>query len=181
MKKEVKIFFVLLAFLSLVVVTVLRNSNFKDTQNTVKGFEKHEHVIGYINPDESRLNNGFHVCNESQIYQYYNPEKATYSQGKNGIRRFILDNYVNEDYSNSGYLTFRFVINCKGEAGRYIIHENNLDLIPKEFNPKLTEHLFNLTIQLKEWNPNFIRGEYRDSYMFLTYKIENGEITEILP
>jgi len=140
-----------------------------------------EHSAQYIDPEKALLNDGFEVCNEQFICQYYNPERATYSDGKNGLRKFVLSNYKNDNYTDSGYLNIRFVINCKGEAGRYIIHENNLDLEPQVFNQDLVTQLFKITTQLKEWNPNFVHDEYRDSYMYISYRIENGEITEIIP
>ena len=136
--------------------------------------------VAYINTKKALLSNGFETCNK-MIVDYYNPERATYSEGKNGLRKFILSNYENKSYTDSGYLNIRFVINCKGEAGRYIIHENNLDLEPSTLNKDLVDQLFNLTTQLKKWNPNVIRGEKKDSYMYISYKIENGEITEIIP
>ncbi|MEM7486264.1 MAG: hypothetical protein AAF348_13745 [Bacteroidota bacterium] len=143
--------------------------------------QKYSHNVEYINPDEARLNDGFKLCNERRIAQYYNPEKATYSKGKNRLRAFIMKNYVNKGYQDSGYLNIRFVINCHGKAGRYIMHENDLDLNPKKLDQDMVEQLFQLTTQLKEWNPNFIREEFYDSYMYLSYRIENGEIIEILP
>lgn len=142
---------------------------------------KYLHDIGYIDSTKALLNEGFKICNKERIYQYYNPRAASYSKGKNGLKKFILENYENKGYQDSGYLTIRFVINCEGQAGRYVIHENDLDLIPKKFDPKLVEHLFDLTVQLKKWNPNIIHGKPSDSYMFLTYRIRNGEILEILP
>lgn len=135
----------------------------------------------YINPETALLSDGFEVCDENFILQYYNPERATYSKGKNGLRNFILSNYKNNNYTDSGYLNIRFVINCKGEAGRYVIHENNLDLEPITFTEGLKNQLFELTTQLKEWNPNFVRDAYRDTYMYISYRIEHGNITEILP
>lgn len=135
----------------------------------------------YINPDEAKFSEGFKTCDEKYIIQYYNPERATYSEGKNGLRKFIMSNYENRNYIDSGYLNIRFVINCKGEAGRYIIHENDLNLKPKKFNKDLVHQLFELTTQLKKWNPNFTHDEFRDSYMYLSYRIENGNITEIIP
>jgi len=143
--------------------------------------KKYPHTVEYINPDKAFLNTGFKVCNEKFIVQYYNPERARYSKGKNGLRQFILSNYKNKNYSDSGYLNFRFIINCNGEAGRYIIHENDLNLNPKKFNKDLVGQLFNLTTKLKKWNPNFTQNEFRDSYMYISYRIENGEIIEILP
>jgi len=135
----------------------------------------------YINPETALLSDGFKVCNEDYILQYYNPERATYSKGKNGLRNFILSNYKNNNYPDSGYLNIRFVINCNGEAGRYVIHENDLNLEPTTFTTALKNQLFQLTTQLKEWNPNFVRGAVHDSYMYISYRIEHGNITEILP
>ena len=142
---------------------------------------KYTHSAEYINPETALLNEGFEVCDEDFIIQYYNPQSATYSKGKNGLRNFILSYYKNNNFTDSGYLNIRFVINCKGQAGRYVIHENNLDLEPTSFNKDLVNQLFDLTTQLKEWNPNFTHDAFRDSYMYISYRIENGEITEILP
>ncbi len=135
----------------------------------------------YIDPANSQLCEGFEICDKNYILQYYNPERATYSQGKNGLRNFILSNYKNKNYTDSGYLNIRFIINCKGEAGCYVIHENDLNLVPKTFTKDLKDQLFTLTTQLKKWNSNFTRGLDRDSYMYISYRIENGNITEILP
>ncbi len=142
---------------------------------------KYTHNVEYINPETALLNDDFEVCNENYIIQYYNPQRATYSKGKNGLRTFIMSNYKNNNYNDSGYLNIRFVINCKGEAGRYVIHENNLDLEPHDFNEDLVNQLFNLTTELKTWNPNFTHDDFRDSHMYISYRIENGEITEIIP
>lgn len=142
--------------------------------------------IGYINPENSLLSEGFETCGD-YIYDYYNPESATYATGKNGLRKFILSNYINKDYQDSGYLNIRFVINCKGETGRYVVHENNLNLEPKTLDEDLKWQLFNLTVQLKKWNPNQLKFRDSvnftavDSYMYISYRIENGEITEIIP
>lgn len=136
--------------------------------------------VAYIDRDKALLSEGFETCGP-MIFDYYNPERATYSKGKNGLRKFILSNYKNKSYDDSGYLNIRFIINCKGEPGCYTIHENDLDLISKKFDEDLVEQVFNLTTQLKKWNPNVIYGKERDSYMYISYRIENGNITEIIP
>ena len=142
---------------------------------------KYQHIVGYIEPETALFGRDFEVCDENRIAQYYNPERASYSEGKNGLRKYILSNYKNKGYVDSGYLNIRFVINCRGEAGRYVIHENNLDLEPTEFDNDIVDQIFNLTRQLKKWNPVHHRGRKWDSYMYISYRIENGEIVEILP
>lgn len=136
--------------------------------------------IAYIDPESSMFSEGFETCYD-YIYDYYNPEKPTYIKGKNGLRKFILENYLNNNYKDSGYLNIRFVINCKGETGRYVLHENDLDLNPRKFTKELKDQLLELTTKLNKWNPNVIRGKKVDSYMYISYRIENGEIIEIIP
>nr|WP_299341864.1 hypothetical protein [Allomuricauda sp.] len=181
MRKWVAVLFLALVGIAFIVLSPLWPSKMDNEQKTEFTFKKHEHLVGYIDPSEARLNDQFQICDESRILQYYNPQEAVYSLGKNGLRDFILKNYVNQGYRDSGYLTIRFVINCKGEAGRYVMHQNNLDLNPTTLDHNLVEQLFELTVELQKWTPNFYRGAYRDSYMYINYRIENGNITEILP
>ncbi|TYA52430.1 hypothetical protein [Formosa maritima] len=179
-KKIIKFILYLTVFLTVILFGMygyayyVMNYKFMPSKNT------YTKRVAYIDPDESLLSEGFETCND-YIFDYYNPERATYSKGKNGLRNFILTNYKNNNYNDSGYLNIRFVINCKGQAGRYVIYENDLDLEPTSFNKDLVNQLFHLTTQLKDWNPNFTRNEFRDSYMYLSYRIEHGNITEIIP
>lgn len=141
-----------------------------------------KHDAHYINPDEALLNDGFKICNENYIFQYYNQSQILpYINGKNGFRKYINENYENRNYSDSGYLNIRFIINCEGKAGRFIVHENNLDLEPQAFHSELKNQLINLTTSIKKWQPIFLYEENRDAYMYVSYRIENGEITEIIP
>jgi len=138
--------------------------------------------VGYIDPEKSLLSDGFETCGD-YIYDYYNggDDRTKYIKDKNGLRDFILDNYENKNYTDSGYLNIRFVVNCEGEAGRYVIIENSLELEPAAFSKDLRSQLFELTTQLSEWKPLVINNEPKDSYMYLSYRIENGEITQIIP
>lgn len=136
--------------------------------------------VAYIDSETSLKSENFETCSD-YIFDYYNPERATYSKGKNGLRKLVLENYQNKGYSDSGYLTFRFLINCKGESGRYVIHQNDLELEPTKLNYDLVQQLYTITLLLDQWNPNIIEEEAVDSYMYITYRIEHGEITEILP
>ena len=181
MIKALKIIGIILGVLiaAYLLLVLYMNYQFKSKYLPKKGV--FEHSAHYIDSEKSLLSEGFKVCDENFILQYYNPESATYREGKNGLSKFILQNYKNNKFTDSGYLNIRFIINCKGEAGRYVIHENDLDLEPKKFNTKIVNQLFSLTTQLKKWNPNFYQNEFRDSYMYISYRIENGEITEIIP
>lgn len=160
----------------------LANTKFKPSKN------KFTKRVAYIDFKTAKLTEGFQVCDTTNIVDYYNYRRGDkvysrtqYIDGKNGLRKYVLSNYKNNDYKDSGYLNFRFIVNCKGEAGAYVTHENDLDLNPKTFNKDLSNQLFEITVALKKWKPNYMRGDFQDSYMYISYRIENGEITEILP
>ncbi|WCO01944.1 hypothetical protein [Psychroserpens ponticola] len=143
--------------------------------------EPFEHASHYIDPETALLNEGFNICDENYILQYYNTQELPYPNGKNGFRNYINLAYVNDNYPDSGYLNIRFIINCEGEVGRFVIHENNLDLEPNTFSENLKNQLFKLTSEAKGWKPIFLHEDNRDSYMYVSYRIEHGEITEIIP
>jgi hypothetical protein len=142
--------------------------------------KKYTHDIGYIDPATALGDNEFKTCKD-EIYEYYNSEPdAGYKYGKRALRDSIAKNY-SAIGNESGYLTFRFVVNCQGLAGRYQIIENDLDLKPKKFNEELVSHLFSVTQQFKEWRPVVLENEPRDYNIYITYKIRDGKIIEILP
>jgi hypothetical protein len=163
-------------------------AHYKMSNSNTPVIKKFEQRVAYIDLETAQLTEGFSICNLTDIVDYYIyavgdtfHRKTSYIHGKNGLRKEVLAQYQNRNYSDSGYLNFRFIVNCKGEAGAYVIHENDLNLNPKQFNSDLVQQLFEITTNFKQWHPNHMRGANRDSYMYISYRIEHGEITEILP
>jgi hypothetical protein len=56
----------------------------------------------------------------------------------------------------------------------------NKNLLLAELNKNLVDQLIELTVKRDNWKAPSLE-ESKDMYMYLTYKIEDGEITEILP
>ncbi|WP_431132609.1 hypothetical protein [Psychroserpens mesophilus] len=180
-KKGFKILGIILGVIVIAIACFVGYGYYMFSASLIPENEPFEHASHYIDPETALLNEGFHVCNENYIAQYYNTPELPYPNGKNGFRNYINLAYVNDNYSDSGYLNIRFIINCEGEAGRFVIHENNLDLEPHTFSEDLKNQLFKLTSEAKGWKPIFLYEEARDSYMYVSYRIEHGEITEIIP
>ena len=181
MKKVFKIIAIIFSVIVIAVVCFNSYNYYMFNLSLIPKNNPFKYASHYIDPKKSLLNEGFTVCNEQRVFQYYNTPELPYPNGKNKFRDYIKANYINENYSDSGYLNIRFIINCEGKPGRFIIHENNLDLEPKKFNAKLKNQLFKLTSKIKQWKPIFLYKENRDSYMYVSYRIENGEITAIIP
>ncbi len=142
--------------------------------------------IGYIDP-RSALDQGsdFELCGaQDDIADYYNGQdkRAEYAGGKRALWELVNKHLDREKlFEESGYLTLRYVVNCKGEAGWFSMEEADLDFRPKRFPAETIQHFFEILYQHPNWKPCIIREEARDAYTYTTFKLSQGEIIEILP
>lgn len=147
--------------------------------------------VGDFDPAWKEAGDTYEVCDEAKIFQYYNFAKNTQYKGdRKAIKQYILANYKPiEDKSQNGYLTIRFVVNCEGEPGWYKVYEVDKDFQKTPFKTEISEQLIRLTKDLKDWIPakGLLRMEGKDdgviydSYVYLSYKIKDGQVVEILP
>lgn len=121
---------------------------------------------------------------EDSTVQYFNySDGFRYKGEKKALNDFFYENYQPVHKKNqSGYIRIRFVVNCKGESGQFRVLESDEHFLPKKFHPKIVNQLLRLTKKLDGW---FIvsDGTHRalDYYQYLIFKIEAGEIKEIMP
>jgi hypothetical protein len=141
--------------------------------------------VGYINPANT-LDNGaaFKVCDpQERIHDYYNGNPdAGYRPGKRGLEAVFREQLDTTLLTGvSGYLTYRFVINCEGKAGRFITEEADLDFKRMEFPQPLVQHCFDILYQLTDWEAAVLGTEPIDTYVYITLKFRNGTLVDILP
>ena len=141
--------------------------------------------IAYIDPSKTiDDNSNFKLCNqEIEITDYYGCE-ASLKGGKGRWWRILEKELEPEKLKKeSGYLTYRFVLNCKGEVGRFITEEADLDFNKKQFNQETISHLYEIVSKQKNWKTCFSRriNKALDAYLYLTFKLKDGKIIEILP
>lgn len=141
--------------------------------------------VGYVDSTKCLFKQpDFKTCATGiRIFDYYNGEpQAEYKYGKYVLRKHLLQKINKELLANeSGYLTYRFVINCEGAAGWFTPEMIDLDFQHKVFNTDLVNHLGKLLMELEEWQATVWKGKAFDSYAYLTFKLEDGKIIEILP
>lgn len=143
------------------------------------------HRIAYIDPQKTMDDvTSFKICNED-IVDYYNHDLGHFpilKGGKNAMQK-ILDTQLDKTklFKESGYLTFRFVVNCEGVAGRFIREQTDLNFQKKIFNAETVEHFYGIIKDIKDWRTTMIRKEARDAYAYITFKLNDGEIIELLP
>jgi hypothetical protein len=140
-----------------------------------------EHV-GEIAFDSLQDDPHFTICNEKQVFQYYNTN-SYYKDHKNEIVKYLLGHYTPEDSfgDQNGYLTVKFIINCKGETGRFRLFEIDNNYQPASFMKALSRQLLSLVKELRGWQPAVYKGQIYDSYQHITFHIWKGKIISITP
>lgn len=164
----------------LLIILILLTGFFSCDYYVVNSYK---HDVGYLDPSTS-LDSGFEVCYEENILEYYYNRKtpASFEFGKDSLRNFFLANYDHKGIVNeSGYITFRFIINCEGQIGRFHMYCVGNDYKKKKFHASLTDQLYQLLSSLDTWQPLTVGDVIFDSHIYYTFKIENGELVEILP
>ena len=134
--------------------------------------------VGDISFNEELDDSSFKVCDETRILQYYNVN-ANYQNGRKAIKKEIWEAIETLTFETHGYITFRFIINCKGEIGRFRVKSIDNELTTNEFSPDKIKALQKLIENLKHWNAGTFNSKTFDSYFVLNFKIENGKITDI--
>lgn len=148
-------------------------------QNNVATYPEH---VGDIAFDASFDDPNFKVCNK-EIFQYYNFGKGLQYKGE----KIAIDKYFGENFKNArqedetGFLTIRFIVNCEGGTGRFRVEgmDNNYQI--KKFKNDLTDQILKLTKQMDGWIAGNFEGRKMDYYQYLTFKLEVGQIIEIMP
>ncbi len=135
------------------------------------------HTVGEIGL-VSKIDGDFKVCNENKIPNYY-VLNTDYEGGKKAIKNKLLGNLQNLKFENSGLITFRFIVNCKGDIGRFRTQSTNLKLQKIEIDSEKLKIIENALVNLKKWNPAKNNFDSFDSYYVLNFKIRNNRIVDI--
>lgn len=123
------------------------------------------------------------ICNyELIVKQYFNfSEGFKYTGEKTALIAAFDNGYTPVETDQSGWIRIRFVVNCKGEAGRFRITQSDKDYKETVFDNQITSQLLEITKSLDGWVPLPTGDVHEDYYLYLIFKIENGQIIEILP
>ncbi len=141
---------------------------------------KYLRSVGDALPDTKLDDPAFKLCNESTAIQYFAFGEKTFKGGKIFIERAFEKHYKPEKVAKeSGLIRVRFVVNCRGETGRYRVLGMDEAYQEKEFDNSITDQLLAITKRLKGWKifPNVDR----DYYQYLIFKIKDGELIELMP
>lgn len=146
---------------------------------------KYPAQVGDIAFDEKLDDADFKRClpENSYAYQYYNGNSSgiQYKGEKLSIIRKLEKENIQLSKDISGYIIIRFVVNCEGKAGIFRMKQMDENYTEKELDKNLSDQLLYFTKNLNGWIPKEIQGKKVDYYQYLTFKIEHGKVSEILP
>lgn len=140
--------------------------------------------VGDIAFDKNIDEAGFSKCGTHQDYSfqyYYDSNDFEYKGEKLAIIRKLESENIKSTKEINGYVTIRFLVNCEGRTGLFRVQQMSLDYKEKLIDKNLGDDLLKFTKSLKGWIPKEVEGEKVDYYQYLTYKIEHGKVSEILP
>ena len=165
------------------ILTVGSNQSCSQSTNaTIKS--EFPRQVGDISFDPKLDDPSFRICDSANVYQYYTFFNGLeYDGEKTAIVNHFQRGYNPESHpGQSGFLTIRFLVNCKGETDRYRIYSQVDELLnPKSFSNALLEQIMKLTRQLDGWKIAKYEGTDWDYYQYITFHFNNGQITTISP
>lgn len=126
----------------------------------------------------------FALCrSDAEVFQYFNDGKGlNYEGDKPAIVAEFQSKYkADMGIEEEGLLRIRFIVNCKGESGRFRAIGMDREYREKKFHPEITRQLLEITKGLRGWKTKTLKGETVDYYQYLIFVLEKGNITQILP
>jgi len=125
----------------------------------------------------------FQLCNkEKNVNQYFHLQEGMQYKGeKIMLVNHFFDQYKQVDVNQSGWIRIRFIVNCKGESGRFRIISSYKNYTSQSFDKRITNQLLELTRSLDGWEIQSKNEKTKDYYQYLIFKIDNGKLIEIMP
>ena len=125
----------------------------------------------------------FEACHEDLIFQYYNFSSAIQYEGeKYAIIEAFDQKYTMEPKpGETGFITIRFIVNCQGKTGWFRVEEVDTAYGKKEFNKDIVLRLLEITKELDSWKIGYYDERGYDYYQYLTFKMEDGMLMQIMP
>jgi hypothetical protein len=140
----------------------------------------------FVLPDGDYMDTTF-AQNEKchKIYNYFYGVGGKYPENSASLLKEaqIFLQQKNQNYLNSGYITFRFMVNCEGKLlPKTQILQTDEKYLNYHFEKNLVNELFAFLKTLDKWRIAKSKEGYTYSYKaFLTFKIKNGKVVNIIP
>jgi hypothetical protein len=152
-------------------------------QEKIETKSEYPNYVGDIEFNSEIDNKDFELCNSKHTYQYFNiGDGLVYEGEKLALEKEFAEKYKSEIIKNeTGLIRINFVVNCKGKTDRFRLISMDENYKEKVFVKSITEQLMGISKNLKGWKGKKHKEREIDYYQYLIFKIENGQLKEILP
>ena len=125
----------------------------------------------------------FNVCYPDKIFQYFNNGSGPeYLKEKIELDEYFSTKYqAVEIFEESGMIRIRFVVNCEGKADRFRMISSDIYYKEKVFDHRIASQLMELIKSISDWPVKKYNKGAGDYYMYLIFKIKDGQLIEIMP
>ncbi|MEM6644001.1 MAG: hypothetical protein AAF616_13555 [Bacteroidota bacterium] len=173
--------FLLLMLPSLFVACSISEQG-KQVQESQEVANEYPARVGDLSFDADLDDPNFEVCN-NHVFQYYYGGKGLQYKGEKAaiIQHFESLMQGGAIASLVGFVTVRFVVNCKGKTGRFRVQQMDKDYNEASLDSSLVSTIVEKVKALDDWEVKKVRDQSIDYYQYLTFKISNQNILEIMP
>lgn len=112
--------------------------------------------------------------------QYYS-FKAKYPLSSEKLTKEVNRTLTYQPKQINGFVTIRFVVNCKVQTGNFEIYQIDNNYQNIKFEDKYIEQLLGFVKSLDGWKKAIYKDKNYDYFTYFTFKIEHGKVTEIVP
>ncbi len=138
------------------------------------------HDLGDIAHDPLIDKQLFILCDSTRTMQ--GRSALRYPRGVGALEEICLSTFEYRPAFEvfSGYVTIRFMINCKNESGRFRAQALDLDFSPKECPNELKEQLLGIVENLNGWKKSTSFPPKAEYSKYINFKIDHGRIEHVL-
>lgn len=136
--------------------------------------------VGDIPFDPEQDDSNFQLCNE-RVLQYYNFSKGIMYEGERPALIEQIERSYSKDKEVDGFITVRFVVNCKGETDRFRTVFMDNEYVEQTGHEALKEQFEAIMRSCQGWLPADYDGTPFPYHQYMTIRLEKGEITRIIP
>lgn len=167
-------------FRILILASAVLMANCTSTGRTENAAKTYGHDIGDILFDSHLDDVDFQLCDSINIST--SRRGLIYSGGNGSVKNACIQNFeYNPSFESfSGFVTIRFIVNCKLQSDRFRAQSMDFDFSEKECPIELQKHLLQIVSELEEWRPSSPKHASLDHAKYLNFKIENGRIKNVL-
>ena len=124
--------------------------------------------VGDTKFDPLQDDTNFNLCHDDMVLQYYNFSSAIQYNGE----KYAIISAFDQKYH---------VETISGETGWFRVEEVDVEYKPTKFDNRIVTSLLDITKSLDGWKVGEYDKKTYDYYQYLTFKIKDAQLVQILP